>query len=385
MTIRLLGPNDPAVEVLQTLFVQRSDLDAHIEIVRWDDYYTTLLKSLNTEPCPFQAVFIPGHVWLDSLIHAGLVAPLPVDEIDATIVADYRLDDILPSVRKECTRAGEWYLVPWFSDGHICFACSDVVDVSCSAITPVIRPAHLIDIVMKVHRPPERYGIALKAAISEIFLDWLPFLWDFGEDLFDEDLHPAFTTPQAVESLETYIALKSYCPPDVHMYGNLEIGRALKENKVGIATTWGGQAGAIFGAAVDAGNSVPYCAGVYSQPWNVTWGIGLPAHQSRMTRRNVAEWLLRIADQQMDEYLLRVAGSPIRTSTYSPQNFQRYFWLTAQWEMLQRCRTLPFTHKLDGILGAMYPAIYAAFTGETSARKALADAELQVLQLLRNQ
>ncbi|MBO9311740.1 MAG: hypothetical protein J7465_05820 [Chloroflexus sp.] len=384
MAIRLLGPNDPAVEALQPLLTQRPDLDAQIEIVRWEDYHTTLLESLNADPCPFQAVFIPGHVWLDSLICAGLVAPLPLDEVDAAVVAGYCLDDIIPSVYAECSRAGEWYLVPWFSDGHICFYDSDVVNLPGGATTPIIRPTHLTEIVKKAHHPPERYGIALKAAISEIFLDWLPFLWDFGGELLDGDLNPTFTTPQAVESLEAYIALKAYCPPDVHTYGNLEIGRVLKENRVSMATTWGGQASAIFGSAVESSNVVTYRAGVYAQPWNATWRIGLPAHQPQSTRRSVAEWLLRVADQQMDEYLLRVAGSPVRISTYSPQNFQRYFWLPAQWEMLQRCRTLPFTHTLSDILGVMYPTIYAAFTGEKSARKALADAEVQVLQLLRN-
>jgi len=384
MAIRLLGPNDPAVEALQPLLAQRPDLDAQIEIVRWEDYYPTLLASLNADPCPFQAVFIPGHVWLDSLIYAGLVAPLPVDEVDAAVVAGYGLDDILPSIYAECSRAGEWYLVPWFSDGHICFYHLDVSGFSDEPGTLVIHAAQLSAVVRNAHRPPERYGIALKAAASEIFLDWLPFLWDFGGELFDADLNPTFATPQAVESLEAYIALKAYCPPDVHTYGNLEIGRVLAEHKVSVATTWGGQAGAIFGAAIEAGNVVPYRAGVYAQPWNGTWGIGLPAHQSHSIRCRVAEWLLRVADRQMDEYLLRVAGSPVRKSTYSPQNLQRYFWLPAQWELLQRCRTLPFTHRLSDILSVMYPSIYAAFTGEKSARKALADAEVQVLQLLRN-
>jgi ABC-type glycerol-3-phosphate transport system substrate-binding protein len=384
MAIRLLGPNDPAVEALQLLLSKNPDLDAQIEIVRWEDYYTTLLESLKSNPCPFQAIFIPGHVWLDSLIHTGLVVPLPLDEVDAAVVTDYCLHDILPSVRKECSRAGELYLVPWFSDGHICFFHADVADLFNGTTTPIIRPTQLIDVARKAHRPPERYGIALKAAVSEMFLDWLPFLWDFGGELLDGDLHPVFTTPQAVESLEAYIALKSYCPPDVHTYGNLEIGRVLKENRVSMATTWGGQASAIFGSAVESSNVVPYRAGVYAQPWNATWGIGLPAHQPQSTRRSVAEWLLRIANQQMDEYILRVAGSPVRISTYSSQNFQRYFWLPAQWEMLQRCRTLPFTHKLSDILGVMYPTVYAAFIGEKSARKALADAESTILQLLRN-
>jgi len=383
MTIRLLGPNDPAVEALKTLLIQHPEMDAEIEIVPWDNYFATLMENLNAETCPFQAVFIPGHVWLDSLIYAGLVAPLPLDEVDEVILADYQVDELLPSIRNESTRAGELFLIPWFSDGHIFFYRNDVVQVRDDVKVPFIRPSIIDNLAAQASRPPREYGLALKAAASEIFLDWLPFLWDFGGELFDDDLNPLFASPQAIDSLEYYIGLKIFCPPDVHKYGNYEIGQALKKGRVGMATTWGGQAAAVFCEDIESEKPLRFRAGVYPQPWNATWGVGLPSHQSPEVRRKTTEWLLTTANSNMDAHLLEVAGSPVRKSTYTPENFERYFWLHAQWEMLQRCRTLPFTHHLSKILGVLYPAVYAAFIGDQSPRQSLRQAKDQIQQAIK--
>lgn len=383
MTIRMIGPNDPAVEALQPILAQHPELDAHIEIIQWDNYYTALMSKLTANPCPVQAVFIPGHVWLDSLIEERLLAPLPMTKIDPSVLSAYRSEDLLPSVRHECTRGGELYLVPWFSDGHVCFYRPNLVDLSVSDEVAIIRPVNLARLAEKAHNPPKRYGLALKAAASEMFLDWLPYLWDFGGELFGEGLEPAFASPQGIASLEMYISLKKFCPPDVHLFGNAEVGQALKEGKVSIAATWGGQAAAVFGESLAKGEPIEYKASVYPQPWNATWGIGLPARQPADLLIQVTQFLLTIADQQMDEHILRIAGSPVRVSTYSAQNFEKYFWLKAQWEMLQRCRTLPFTPHLSKILGVLYPAVYSAFIGEKTASVALREAAEDIQQVLR--
>jgi ABC-type glycerol-3-phosphate transport system substrate-binding protein len=343
------------------------------------------MTNLTADRCPVQAVFIPGHVWLDSLIQAGLVVPLPLDQVDREILSAYRSDDLLPSVRHECTRNGELYLIPWFSDGHVVFYDSGLGELEGepSEGVAVLRPSQMAEFAGKLHQPPHRYGLALKADVSEMFLDWLPFLWDFGGELFDDNLNPTFDSREGVTSLEEYLALKRFCPPEVHRFGNAEIGRLLKEGKVGLATTWGGQAGAIFGDAVERETEIPYRAGIYPHPWNATWGIGVPARQPASLQVQTTQFLLSITDEKMDEQILKIAGSPVRVSTYSVQNFRKYFWLKAQSEMLKRCRTLPFTPHLSKILGVMYPAVYAAFVGEKSASQALQEASWQIRQCLR--
>lgn len=382
MTIRIIGPNDPAVEALQPILARHPEWNAQIEIIPWDNYYAALMSNLTADPCPAQAVFIPGHVWLDSLIHAELISPLPMTRVDPAVLSAYRCDDLLPSIRYECTRNGELYLVPWFSDGHVFFYRPDLLDLPAGEEVAVIRPSELAQLAKKAHHPPLRYGLALKAAASELFLDWLPFLWDFGGELFDDGLEPVFASPQGIASLEAYIALKKFCPPDVHLFGNAEVGQVLKAGKVGMATTWGGQAAAIFGEAIARGEPSAYKAGLYPHPWNATWGIGLPARQPAELCVQTAQFVLSIADQKMDEHILQIAGSPVRVSTYSAQNFEKSFWLKAQWEMLQRCRTLPFTHQLSKLLGVLYPAVYAAFIGEKTASAALVEAADRIRQVL---
>lgn len=379
MRFHILGPNDPALEALSQYLDHHPEHETGLTIVSWENYQSTLFDSLQAIESPYQAVFVPGHVWLADLVEAGKLAPLPIDKISAEVWGLYQPEDILPKIQEECQYQQQPYLIPFFTDGHILFYRKDLISLGDAPDSiPTLFPQQFERTIKSAHRPPEVFGLALKAAPSEIFLDWLPFLWAFGGDVLDGQNKPILYSKESILALETYCSLRQYCPPDVHLYGNLEIATAIRTQTVALAPTWGGQAAPVF---TNQNSRSKYSTALYPMPWNATWGIGLPKNQSLTTKIQMCEVLYQINQSEMDQKILELAGSPVRKSTYSSTNLEKFFWLKAQGEMLQKCRTLPAIPHLSKILGVLYPAVYAAFCGKKSPQKALADAQLALENL----
>ncbi|MCX8063287.1 MAG: extracellular solute-binding protein, partial [Anaerolineales bacterium] len=269
MRFHILGPNDPALEALTQHLLQHPEYETTLTIVPWENYQNALFESLQAVESPYQAVFVPGHVWLADLVEEGKLAPLPNNKISTEIYKRYQPDDILPRIKEECRYQNEPYLIPYFTDGHILFYQNERVKLRDDPDSiPVIHPQQIEEIVQGVHRPPQTFGLALKAAPSEIFLDWLPFLWACGGDVLDDQNKPILYSDESILALETYCTLRQYCPPDVHLYGNFEIATVLRNQNVCLAPTWGGQAALIF---TNQPSTHSYSSALYPTPWNATW------------------------------------------------------------------------------------------------------------------
>jgi len=383
MTLDVLGPDDPALDALRQALARHPEWETGLTIVPWPEYRQCLMAALTSERAPYQAVCVPGHVWIPELVDAGYLASVDslLGGVSRDIIDGYMPQDIMPLIARESHYRGHQYMVPLFSDGHVLFYRKDLVTLPDGDGVPIVSPQALGALAAKAHRPPEVYGLALKAHPSEIFLDWLPFLWGEGGDIFDDEGQPAFASEAGVRALATYCDLRHFCPPDTHTYGNAEIAGALKSGRVAMATTWGGQAAAIV-LASDGTHSDRLGTAVYSRPWNATWGVAIPANQPVALQERVLSILLQAMGPDTDRKVTRVAGSPVRRSSYSPTEMTRYVWLRSQHEMLSRADMLPMHPQMGSLLEVLYPAVYAAFVGEATPRQALSRAEADVRPIL---
>ncbi len=382
MPYRVLGPDDPALAALDEALRAHPEWETSLTIVPWAEYRDRLMQTLGAPEAPYHAVFVPGHVWVPELADAGLLAALdPILDRLPELVDRYQPDDVLPSLARESRFRGAQYMLPFFSDGHLLFCRADAAAPGSDQAVPLIAPGEIAGLAARAHRPPERYGLALKAHPSEILLDWLPYLWSEGGDVLDEDGRPAFAGPAGVRALEAYCALRRYCPSDTDQYGNAEIAALLRQGRVGIAATWGGQAAAIMLAPDAAGAA--YRVGTFPQPWNGTWGIAIPANLPPAAQEGMLAVLLQAAGPETDRAVTRAAGSPVRRSSYSPAELAKYPWLAAQYEMVKRARTLPIHPRVGAFLGALYAAVHDAFTGKATPREALAAAESAVRRAMQ--
>lgn len=386
-TVRVLGVGDPAVyaytdEDLDILGEWRRSGGGEVsfDIVPWDRYLSTLSVQFEAGEPAYDIIMLPGHLWLPEFVEAGRLAPLGphVAQIPS---ADW--DDLKPFVRDELRYRDEYYLMPSFTDGHVVFYRSDLVvgvgpgDGGAAAgtggpATGLTTPTELGEMARRNDAAGHR-GIALKADPSEIFLDWLPYLWGFGGDLLSADGEPVFASSAGVESLKFYRALREVAPADTDRYGNEQIAEALRGGSVAMATSWGGQAGFIY--AADSGFRTDVTVATFEKPWNVVWSFGVLAASPDVPA--AFEFLHYLSGPEVDAKVGRYAGSPVRSSTYAAGR-EAVPWYPVQEEMLDRALRLPRHPRMNAILPAVTEKLVACFSGELSARDALDQAAAAV-------
>lgn len=375
MTFKILGPNDPALAALEESLSAHPEVDAQVEIIPWENYRSTLDACLSAAQATHQAVCVPGHIWLPQLAADGLLAPLDplMARASQKNLATYDAAGIFESVAAECAFAmpGEksaGYILPLFTDGHIVFYRSDLIN-----LPAYVRPSEWHIHLQDVNLPAGVASLAMKAHASEILLDWLPYLWDIGGVVVDEQGAPAFQREEGIRALEYYTALRRFAPVDTHEYGNGEILSAINHGRAAVVVSWGGQAAAIFDSSQN-----PYAAHIKTAAlggaWNATWGVCLPANQSEERSLEMLEMLLQVMGPECDRRVTRIAGSPVRRNSYSSEEKEKYPWLASQEQLLQDCRILPVDPAFGARLGPLYAAVHRAFTGEQSAQQALSEA-----------
>jgi multiple sugar transport system substrate-binding protein len=364
MTFRILGPDDPALIALNDILNEHPSWETRLVILPWAEYQAALDSALASAVSPYQAVCIPGHIWLPGLVDKGQLAafePL-LARVPEEIQSAYDAGDLVPAVAAETRCDGKTYLLPVFTDGHLLFFNKRMVELEDGA---VVSPMKLDSLASRSKPPAGGHVLALKAHPSEIFLDWLPYLWEAGGEIINGDGEPGFSGTAGVQALEYYISLKRWCPPQPESYGNAEIAAALSEGRISMAASWGGQAAAIYSGKVKMG------AAVFPKPWNTTWGISLPSNQPAPVLGSTLERLFAICGPELDSGVIRVAGSPVRCSSYSMENCARYPWLGTQIKMLRSASRLPADPRLGLFLGDLYTAVYEAFIGHLPPRQAL--------------
>ncbi len=373
MKYKILGPDDPALAVIQQQLKDHPEWETELIIVPWAEYQPMMDASLKEETSTFQAVCVPGHIWLPGLVEKNLLADFDslFPTMDPSVYDAYQPEDIISSVAKECKFNGKQYIIPLFTDGHLIFYRKDLINLNCEEQVPEITPFDLPEILKNSTQKDGAFPMALKAHPSEILLDWLPYLWAAGGKIWDsEKQQPLFNSPEAVKALEFYVSLKAFCPPDTHTFGNLEISDYLKSGKVMLATSWGGQAALIL----DENNPYRDIIGtaLFTYPWNATWGISIPQNQPENVKTEILSILYQAASPEQDRDVTRIAGSPVRNSSYTTDQFEQYPWLAAQQQMLTRCQTLPTDPAFSKYIGPLYEAVYKAFIGELTPTNALA-------------
>ncbi|HRF47860.1 MAG TPA: extracellular solute-binding protein [Anaerolineales bacterium] len=370
MTTTILGPDDPALVALQEEIADHPEIDARLDIVAWAEYQPALQATLSAAEAPYQAVCVPGHMWLPDLVAGEKVLALEpiLKTLEPAQVGAHGFDDVVPSIARECRVDGALVMLPLFTDGHLVFYRGDLVQ-----LPEKVRVSDWPTIVSDWQLPEAMWPLALKADASEILLDWLPMLWAHGGDVLDAEGRVRFDDARGVAALEAYCDLRALAHPDSHRFGNNDVARALATGAAAAVVSWGGQAAAIFDGATNPWHAVIKTAQL-ADPWNATWGISLPANQSLARARAAAGDLLALTGPAFDQKVTRIAGSPTRIASYSPEACARYPWLADQRDMLAACRTLPAEATRGQLLGALYGAVHQAFTGAATPAAALASA-----------
>ena len=385
MVLKIIGPDDPALSAARNNIAKHPEWDLELTVYPWADYRNEMMKSLNADNTPNQAVFVPGHVWIPELADAGLITALNplISDLPTSDWQDYHWENVIPSVRKESQYLDTQYMIPYFNDAHILFFREDLVELQNKGGLLEISPLDLVGLAEKAHQPPEVYGVALKAHPSEILFDWMPYLLAAGGQIADSDLRPTFRSESGVQALKAYLKLREFAPPETGSFGNEEIADIIKNGRAAFVTTWGGQAAPIF---LDENNLFreKYHPAIFPYPCGGTWGITLPSNQSREIQLKTLQVLLLLNSPDADKDVLLAAGSPVREDSYSDAAYQEFTWLRTQREVYDRISFLPIDPRISVFLGPLTENLVSAFEGKLSPEEALDKAHDQIMEALKN-
>ncbi|MDZ5452345.1 sugar ABC transporter substrate-binding protein [Labrys sp. ZIDIC5] len=133
------------------------------------------------------------------------------------VPADYKLDDVLKSVRDGLSYNGKLYALPFYAESQMTFYRKDLFDKA--GLTMPEQPTwkDIDGFAAKIHDPDHGvYGICLrgKPGWGENIGQITPVANSYGARWFDMEWKPQFDTPAWKEGLTVYVdLLKKYGPP----------------------------------------------------------------------------------------------------------------------------------------------------------------------------
>ncbi|WP_207643666.1 ABC transporter substrate-binding protein [Desnuesiella massiliensis] len=385
--VRVLAVGDPAVEVyvdknykILDRWKNNNSIDIDFNIASWENYYNTMMEDFKAEEPNYDIVMVAGHFWLRDFVENKFISPM--DDYMNLLPKDYEYEDILPIIREEMKLDGHQYLLPSFCDGHmVLYRKSIVKEVLGYLPKECITIDELISMVEKVDGFKGLRGIALKAHVSEILTDFLPYLRSEGIDLFDEDHKPSFYNDKGIKALNKYIVLRKYAPVNTNEFGNVEIKDQIQQKKAVFAITWGGQLGVVLNEQCEEPEDIGFAT--LDKPWNVTWSFAL--NNNSKNKEDAVRFLAYLTSKDIDKLVGSYAGSPVRKSTYLDETERsKCSWYDAHLEMVEKyAKPLPSLKGSGEILGILYEYISKAFNYELSAEEALRTAHKKIMQCMR--
>jgi sorbitol/mannitol transport system substrate-binding protein len=131
--------------------------------------------------------------------------------------ADYKIDDLIKSVRDGLAVDGKQYALPFYSESQMTFYRKDLFQAAGLTMPEEPTWKDIQALAEKLNKPDAgQYGICLrgKPGWGENVGQITPTANGFGARWFDEHWKPQLTTPQWKEALTTYVdLLKKYGPP----------------------------------------------------------------------------------------------------------------------------------------------------------------------------
>ncbi|GAA0178582.1 hypothetical protein SH2C18_16100 [Clostridium sediminicola] len=368
-TVNVLAVGDPAIHVyvdekndFLSEFEKQTGIYVNFTIVKWSEYYTTLLESFETYK--YDIVMIAGHLWLKEFIEKEYLL-----QLKCKFKEDYDYDDILPAIRKELELNNVKYLLPSFCDGHILLYRKSKINKS---LSNVVSLENVMDLIRNSKDSVDNIFV-LKAHPSEIFLDFLPYLRNEGVDAFNDKGMPTFYNKNGVRALKKYISMKNYCSYNVEEFGNEEVLKIIQEDRCNLGVSWGGQLGQIMNEKCINREDIGFAA--LETSWNVTWSFGI--NKLCREQESAEQFLQYITSKNVDRKVGAYSGNPTRTSSFKIDGTV-YKWYPALRKMIETAKQLPHLTNTGELIGIVTEEIVKAFVGKQSAETALYKASKKI-------
>jgi multiple sugar transport system substrate-binding protein len=254
------------------------------------------------ESYKYDIVMVAGHLWLYDFVKNGSIKEI------GEYSDNYDYQDILQTIRDEIEIDGKKYLFPFFCDGHMLLYRKSVFGDN---LKDTVDIDELIDLVSH-SRVDNSNVFTLKAHVSEIFQDMLPYFRSEGVEPFDAEGNTYFNNPLGLVALEKYISLKKYCDSGVQNFGNEEVLDQIQKGKCKIGVTWSGQIGQVMNDDCIDSDDIEFAS--LDTSWNVTWCFGI--NKFCKDDESAQIFLEYITGKDVDKRVGYYCGNPVRLSSF---------------------------------------------------------------------
>ncbi|PXV62777.1 carbohydrate ABC transporter substrate-binding protein (CUT1 family) [Halanaerobium congolense] len=364
-SINILAVGDPAVEVYNDPkygfleeFQKNKQIEVNFEIVSFNKYYEELMKSF--QKYKYDVVMVAGHLWLKEFVEKNYLAELKLTEAQ-----DYNYLDIVEEIREELELDGKKYLLPSFSDGHILVYRKSNKTKN---IGKKITIKELIAVVKSFEQAANPF--VLKADVSEIFLDLLPYFRAEGLEPFSEAGEFLLNNETGIEAFNNYLVLKKYCNKNIVNFGNEEVKNVIQKKKVELAVTWSGQLGSVMDNDCLEKDSLDFA--YLEKPWKTTWSFAL--NNLSQKKEAAEEFMYYITSQKVDRSVGEHCGNPTRLSNFEADR-EKFRWYKVVLEMLINSKNLPDLKNMGSLISSCSGEFHQALKGKISVEEALNNIE----------
>lgn len=229
-------------------------------------------------------------------------------------------------------------------------------------------------------------GYAIRgAATNPIVADFLPILWSFGGDVFDENWEVVFDSPESLAAVEFLVedlkAVGEASPESIDAADRsrlMAIGEALQ------STVWPGEVNSVVlgeGTTVEGSvEFIPMPAGPSGQGFGMmgNWLLGIPtAAENGQAAADFIQWM---TEQETQELYAQNGGIPSRTSVLNDETLNEanpYFSALAD-SLAAGPNWRPRTDQWNAVETVLGTNLNAALAGQMTAQEAVTAASEEV-------
>jgi multiple sugar transport system substrate-binding protein len=309
--------------------------------------------------------------WMPELYEAGLFANLT--ELGYTPDPDFVEESLAIGMHPYSN--GDIYTLPFAGNVQLFFYNQKIFDDNNFSIPDSWEG--VLEIAKAVHGKDGKVGYVIRGQQGNpIVSDYLPILWAYGGNVFDENWNVIVDSNEAKEALELYIELLE----NGANYEKNDIVAAVSDGKAAMSLGWpswyisGETATAAYapipGKATDSGKK--YATGMIGN-----WMMGVTTNSAN--KELAMKFLIYVTSAEAQKTAAEFGGVPTRVSVFTDSELnKKYPYFTAILEGTENSVIRPRTPLWTDIETAYGAELSSAISGTKSIDQALADAKAAI-------
>lgn len=383
--INLLSHRYAALEFYARAMIDNApeNVEVNTELTTYDDWQEKMTLNLSSKSSAYDITYIfPPD--LATFADNGWLMPL--DDYIEKYWDEYNFGDIPQYLWDAYTYDGHIYGVPSHQWAALLFARDDVIKDAGLEVPTTLD--ELVEVSSKL-TTDDMSGLTLSLKASDLLaVTFQCFLTACGGWWFDDEMHPTFNSPEAMQAIEYIQKLMPYLPDGSTTYGSDEAALAMSQGLAAMGLIQTTKSGDMDN---EEKSTVVGKVGFYSSPsleeggapasLFATAGYAISAYTEQDPDLVFRTMCNALTEEVMEEGA--ESGMPVRESLLNDDLFSERQDYAAAWEAIQGgAQMRPAIPEFSEIMEISMTALADVLTNGTDAQTAMDEAASQCEQIL---